>query len=277
MNLENFKFSIHSLYCHSIELMRGQKDKCDALGTSSLQETNAEQGWFDKFTRRVIQVIELGGPEGPGQLGRTVQQPWGPGPGPVSEVLWVFSSCTLLSRGRNCFTAGSLCCRRLESDWRERDQAEEAPQADTGPLREGVKSVVKAADNMLILKVSGHLHVSVVLDALGVPAEAKSMSRAGILSASATTNSLTWVSGCSGDRICVHSVPVQCGVMGRAQNFDSQAVPPESWPLVTWVSSGKLLTFKGPEFLGLWNTSDGGKSGLARCSEDHVRWGSPML
>ena len=51
--------------------------------------------------------------------------------------------------------------------WRvtgERDQAEAAPQADTGPLREGVKSVVKAADNTLILKVREHLHVSVVLD-----------------------------------------------------------------------------------------------------------------
>ena len=54
------------------------------------------------------------------------------------------------------------------------------------------------------------------------------------------------------ETVYVHiSFPVQCGVMETARNFYSQAVPQESWPLATCMNLGKLLTFKGPEFLGL--------------------------
>lgn len=83
--------------------------------------------------------------------------------------------------------------------------------------------------------------------AVGVPAEAKGMS---FLPPSPQTHYL----GFQGvlETVYVYiSFPVHCGVMETARNFYSQAVPRVSWPLATSMNSGKLLTFEGPEFLGL--------------------------
>lgn len=108
---------------------------------------------------------------------------------------------------------------------------------------------------MPIRKVSGRLHASVVLDGwswvgrCGVPAEAKSMFRAGILSASVTTDSLTGVSGCSGDRICVHSVPVQRGVMEEHRILiHKQCLQSPGHLSPEWVH-GSCLPSKGLSFL----------------------------